>query len=168
MVFSPASLDKVAKAVDVILKSCAAIVGGAWALNRYFTSRTDELQLRVESDVQAISAGSFKESPDLGMLMGRLDIVNTSRSLIPVFEQRLVVDEVYPTPDGIEEVSLYAWPQSGLHPGGPIEPGSWSAINFSHSIPASTLAVRIYLEIYIEGALRWTWHKTFKVQLDKR
>ena len=166
LVLAPSGLDKMGKVVDVVLKSTAAIIGGAWALNRYFTTRTDELQLRVDSDVQAISAGSFKETADLGMLIARLDIVNTGKALLPEFEQRIIVNDVRPTTEGIKSDTLYTWPEKGLHPGGPIEPGSWSAINFAHTIPASTLAVQVYLEIYMNDSLNWTWHKTFRLEVQ--
>lgn len=163
LVFTSATIEQIGGIVDISLKVIASIVGGAWALNRYFMARTDELQLRIDADVQAIPAGSFKETPDLSLLIARLDIVNTGKTLMPTFEHRLLINGVFPARDGVKEVALYRWPEMGLHLGGPIEPGSWSAINISHSIPGSTLAVRVYVEIYLMSVLRWTWHKTLRL-----
>lgn len=156
------TLDQLAKGADLAIKCVAAVVGSAWALNRYFTGRVDEFQIRVDASVDVVAAGAFTESPDLGLLITRLDIVNTGKVLLPEFGQVVVVDEVFPSQEGVKSMPIFRWPISGLHPGPPIEPGSWSAINFACPIKASTAAVRIYLEVYVAAELRWTWHKTFK------
>jgi len=163
LILSPARIDDIGKAVDITLKSVAVILGGAWALNRYFTLRTDELQIRVDADIQAIPAGSFKEAQNFGLLNVHLNIVNTGKSLIPQFGQRLIIRNVYPTPEREFYDQLYDWPEAGLglHQTCSIEPGSWSAVNISRPISTSTLAVNVYLEIYIGEARKWTWHKTF-------
>jgi hypothetical protein len=76
------SLEDLASVVDIAFKAAAGIVGTAWALNRHFTSRADGLQIRVDANVDSVPAGLFKETPDLGLLVARLDVVNTGRTLL--------------------------------------------------------------------------------------
>jgi hypothetical protein len=158
------TLDQLTKISDVFLKATASVVAAAWALNRYFTARVDELKLSINSDVSVVPAGGFGDTPELGLLIVRLEVVNTGNSLVPDFDQFLVADEIYPTRDGVGERTLWRWPETGLHSGGLIEPGSWSAINTVHCISASTRVVRLYLEIHMDEAPKWSWHKTFKIE----
>ena len=163
-----ATIDLLAKGVDILLKVVGSVVAAAWALNRYFILRTDDLQLRVDAAVDIGKAGSFEATPGLGLLLVRLDIVNTGKALVPPFHQCLVVDEIYPDYRGLAEKRLSRWPEIGLHPGGSIEPGSWSAINFTLPIAESARVVRILLEIYIDNQLEWTWHRNFPVECSSR
>jgi hypothetical protein len=59
---------------------------------------------------------------------------------------------------------LFRWPAEGLHPGGPIEPGSWVAINSEQAIPKDVHAVRIYLEVHFRDGMRWNWHRSFALK----
>jgi len=157
-------LDKLSKFVDAIFKAMAILLGMIWTLNRYYIGRADTTRLRVDSDVSAIpfSEADLK-GPELALLIFRLDIVNTGAVLIPTYQQRLEIESVRPSDKGIVHTPLYRWPDTGKHPGGPIEPNSWAAINDSISIPASVRAVRFYLEIELPQENKWTWHKTFCV-----
>jgi hypothetical protein len=158
------SLEKLASIVDVVFKVAAGIIGTAWVLNRHFMSRVDGLQIRIDADVNSVPAGQFKETPDLGLLIARLDVVNTGKTLLAHMEQFLVLTEVYPSEEGVKERTLLRWPAQGTHPVGPIEPGSWSATNFAHPISSSTAAVCLYTELHVAGKPAWTWHKTFKLE----
>jgi len=152
--------------VDAVFKTVAISVGCVWALNRYFVSRTDVVQLRVDSDISVVRATEFKSNKH-SLLIYRLDVVNTGKSLIPAYSQCLEIESVSPSPEGINYQSLYRWPLEGLHEGGPIEPNSWSAINDATSVPADVKAVRFYLEIHLSKDNVWTWHKTFDISKGK-
>ena len=110
-----------------------------------------------------VLGGLFKETPSLGLLIARLDVVNTGKTLLSQMDQFLLLTEVSPAEHGVKERTLLRWPAQGTHPVGPIEPGSWSAINFAHPISSSTVAIRLYTELQVEGKAAWTWHKTFKL-----
>lgn len=158
------SLENLTSIVDLTLKVVAGIIGAAWALNRYFTTRVDALQIRVDADVDAVPAGNFKEAPGLGLLIARLDVVNTGKTLLKRMDQFLILTELCPSEEGVKERILLRWPVQGTHPVGPIEPGSWSATNFAQPISSTTVAIRLYTELHIEGRPAWTWHKTFKLE----
>jgi hypothetical protein len=159
----PQALDKLSKFVDAVFKSMAVLLGMIWTLNRYYIGRTDITRLRVDADVSTVSYADTSPNSDLSLLIFRLDIVNTSAVLIPPYQQSLEIESVVPSANGTVYRSLYRWPDSGKHPGGPIEPNSWSAINDAISIPSNVKAVRIYIEIELSQEDKWTWHKTFDV-----
>jgi hypothetical protein len=154
-----ASVSDMAQFVDAVFKAVALFVGALWTLNRYFVSRTDAMQLRVDADVGAVR----DETSGRALLIYRLDVVNTGNALLPTSMQWLQVDAVTPSNNGVRHDELYRWPSEGSHPAGPIEPGSWSAINNAISVPKDVKAVRFYLDIEISPENRWTWHKTFSV-----
>jgi len=157
-------IDTLATFVDAVFKTVALLVGAIWALNRYFAQRTDVTQIRVDSDVDIIRNNEFGgDSSDLALLVYRLDVVNTGSTLIPDYNQFLEIDAVSPSKEGTRYECLYRWPSIGLHAGGPIEPGSWAAINDAIPVPADVRAVRLYLEIQLSKDNIWTWHKTFDV-----
>jgi hypothetical protein len=157
-------VDTLATVIDATLKTLAIIVGAIWSLNRYFIGRTDVIQLRVDSDVSIIrDTQSGGENSDLALLVYRLDVVNTGKVVIPSYDQYLNIDAVTPSPQGVQYEPLYRWPSAGMHSGGHIEPGSWSAINDAISVPANLSAVRLYLEVQPPEESNWTWHKTFDV-----
>lgn len=159
-------LEALSRFVDAVTKCLAVLIGTVWALNRYFTSRTDVVQLRVDAGIDTIRSNAFSNSQPVtsGLLAFRLDIVNTGKSLIAPFHQLLEVHAVQPSETGgIEYVEIARWPAEGLHPGGPIEPGSWSALNSEIPIRDDVKAVRLYLELHLEEDRRWTWHKTFGI-----
>jgi hypothetical protein len=163
------SIGTLATFVDVVFKTVALIAGCLWALNRYFVGRTDVMQLRVETDVRTVHADEFMNNENsLALLIFRLDVVNTGKSLIPAYSQYLQVESVVPSSEGINYQLLHRWPTVGLHGGNPIEPNSWSAINNAISIPSDVKAVRFYLEIQLSENNVWTWHKTFDVSKGNR
>lgn len=157
-------VDTLATFVDAVFKTVAIVVGTLWTLNRYFVARTDVSKFRVDHDVSVIRDTKFRANKSaLALLIYRLDLVNTGNSLILPYQQFLEIDSVSPSKDGVKYQPLYRWPQIGTHPGGPIEPNSWSAINDAISIPSDVKAVRLYLEIQLSKENTWTWHKTFDV-----
>ena len=161
--FRLTELDKLSKFVDAVFKSMAVLLGMIWTLNRYYVGRADITQLRVDADVSTVSYSNNSSISDLSLLIFRLDVVNTSAVLIPPYQQSLEIDSVEPCANGTVYRPLYRWPDSGKHPGGPIEPSSWSAINNALSIPANVKAVRVYIEIELSPENTWTWHKMFDV-----
>lgn len=168
LIYGLTDVDTLATFVDAVFKTVALFVGAIWALNRYFTERTDVTQLRVDSDVSIIRDKEFEgDDCNLALLIYRLDVVNTGTSLIPDYNQYLEIDAVHPSAEGIQYKHLSRWPPIGLHPGGPIEPDSWSAINDAISIPADVKAVRLYLELQLSENNTWTWHKTFDFSTRK-
>jgi hypothetical protein len=157
-------VDTLATFVDAVFKTVAILVGTIWTLNRYFVARTDISRFRVDHDVSIIRGTKFKVNKSaLALLIYRLDLVNTGSTIILPYEQFLEIDAVTPTRNNVQYQPLYRWPQVGTHPGGPIEPNSWSAINDAISIPSDVKAVRLYLEIQLSKGSVWTWHKTFDV-----
>jgi hypothetical protein len=158
-------LDKLSKFVDAVFKAMAILLGMIWTLNRYYIGRVDEIRLRVDSDVSTVRySETDSRNSDLALLIFRLDVVNIGTALIPAYQQSLEINSVTPSDKGTVYSPLYRWPDSGKHPGGPIEPNAgWSAINDAISIPASTRAVRIYIEFELSHESTWTWHKTFDI-----
>jgi hypothetical protein len=151
-----ASLDAAAKIVDASFKIAAVVVGTAWALNRYFTARTDVLQLRVEPVVEIMSG-----SDNVWLFVCRLDIVNTGKSLTPAFTAVLELLSVGVGAGEVSYQSFHRWPDQEAHPVGPIEPGSWSAVSIAVVLPRDTRVVQTYLELHFETGNVWTWHRHF-------
>ena len=157
-------VETLATFVDAVFKTVAILVGALWALNRYFISRVDIPQLRVETDVSLIPTSEFKgNETEYGLLVYRLDITNTGNTLIAPYHQYLIVHALSPSSEGVKYEQLYRWPDEGVHPGGPIEPKSWAAINDEVSVLSTVRAVHMYLELQLEGSNTWTWHKTFNI-----
>lgn len=162
-------LDRLASFVDATFKTVALLIATVWALNRYYTTRTDASQLRVDSEVTCIPTSCFRGvSKNRSLLIYRLDIVNTGKTLIGPFRQFVEVQTANPTDTSVEYTTIGRWPQEGMHPGGPIEPGSWSAINNAMSIPASLQAVRIFIGMDLDSEGSWTWHKTFDISKQQQ
>lgn len=157
-------INSLATFVDTVFKTIAILAGAVWALNRYYTGRVDATQLKVEHDISFIPARRLAYTiHNESLLVYRLDVTNTSTSLIAPYQQFLEIESLFPSSEGIEYKTIYRWPPSGLHPGGPIEPGSWSAINNVVSIPENVQAIRLYLELQFSDGNAWNWHKTFDV-----
>ena len=156
-------LDYLATFVDAVVKSVAVTIGALWALNRYFVSRIDVPQLRVDADISVIPSNKFGNQAELSLLIYRLDIVNTGKALIPSLDQFLEIEGVFPSSDGIQYSPLYRWPSTETHPTSPIEPGSWNAINDAVAIPRNIQAVRFYLDLQLNKRSFWSWHKTFDI-----
>jgi hypothetical protein len=150
------SLEATAKAIDASFKIAAVIVGTAWALNRYFTARTDVLQLKVEPVVEIMSGGENDR-----LFVCRLDIVNTGRALTPAFTEVLELQSVGVDGGNVTYQPFYRWPIRDTHPAGPVEPGSWSAISIAVVLPRETRVVQIYLELQFDTNDVWTWHRHF-------
>lgn len=154
-----ASLAELAMFVDASLKTSVALVGCIWALNRFFVQRTDIPQIRVDADVNVVRF----DSEDKALLVFRLDLINTGKTLVPGYRQFIEVQSVEPGDGGPAIETLYRWPSEGTHKGGPIEPGSWAAINDQLCCRHEICAARIYLEVRLPSEITWTWHKTFDV-----
>jgi hypothetical protein len=157
VVLKGTTVEVAAKVVDAIFKIAAVVVGGAWTLNRYFTARTDELQLCVDAVVDFVSPDSEGD----GMFICRLDVVNTGKALTPAFGEFIAIESATVDHNDVVYKPLMRWPDRGFHPSGPIEPGSWSALSFAIPLMRSTKVVRIYLELHFEGGKAWNWHRHF-------
>jgi len=158
------NLNDLATFADAVVKTVAVIVGALWVLNRHYTNRVDVPQLRVDAEVSAIPPPKFSNQvANHSLLIYRLDIVNTGKTLIPPMEQYLEVHGVIPSSDGVEYVPLSRWPLTGTHPPGQIEPNSWNAINDAIAIPSNIQAVRFFIDLQLNGKGFYSWHKTFDI-----
>jgi hypothetical protein len=155
------SVDTVGKVVDAVVKATALVVGGVWALNRYFTQRTDVLQLRVDPLVEFVA--DTATGSDLVMLC-RLDTVNTGKSLTSPYDVSLLIEGAVPASNPTAYVRIDRWPTTGSHRSGPIEPGSWGAVSMATRVPKTTKFVRVFLELKFDANATWTWHRHFVVK----
>ncbi len=146
---------------DIITKISATTLAGLWALNRYYVYRTDAPQLRVDAVIDSAAAETFGVTARAGLLTYRLDLVNTGRTLLSGYAQRLTVTAVEISGDDLVEHVLHTWPNEGHHPVPDIEPGSWSAVNAAIPLPDGTAAVRLLLDVVKAGSAGWTWHRTW-------
>lgn len=153
-----------AAAVQAVVAALAVLIGACWALNRYLVTRVDAVQLRVDAIVDCVPAGAF-DGTDRGLLLVRVDIVNSGKVLIRDLAHVLHVQTVRPGVGDALQDHLLRVPKTGELRRGRIEPGSWSAINFSHPIGPEVRAVWLYLEMET-GARKWTWHRTFRLPLE--
>jgi hypothetical protein len=135
------------------------MIGTLWAVNRYFAERTDAPQFRVDCDISMIHGDSRNEP---GLLIFRLDLVNTGKTQIGKYKYYIEIDVAKRNKTGVELQPLYRWPKEGSREGGPIEPGSWAAVNDAVACSSSVKAVRVFLAVALEQD-QWTWHKTFDV-----
>jgi len=158
IVYTGGDLDDLSQLVDSAFKVAAVIVGTSWALNRYFTARTDVLQLRVEPTVDTVG------QPAERLLVCRLDIVNTGRSLTPTFREWLEIEAASRNAEAVTYMPIFRWPEQGDHRTAPIEPGSWSAISIAVPLPLEVNVVRIYLELDFADGTGWTWHRHFTTE----
>ncbi|HEV2274990.1 MAG TPA: hypothetical protein VGR96_12540 [Acidobacteriaceae bacterium] len=153
------TLDQLSKAVDSILKGLAILLGALWSLNRYFTTRTDYPQLRVDMAVNFVPSTAFGKDSLYGLLSYRLDIVNTGKTLLPVTGYCVELANVILSQEAVAYEKFHRWPESGMHSANPIEPGSWGAISEAVACPKDVLAVNLYLDVELEGKRHWTWHR---------
>jgi len=151
---------------DIALKVAALLVGGLWALNRYFVQRTDAIQIRVDPSVNylRLPTQDSEERTSPGLLIYRLEVVNTGKSFIPAYKQFVQLSAVRLHEHGLSLEPLHRWPEIGFHEGGPIEPGSWSAIDDAISVSQDLVAMQLYLEVHLSGGQVWTWHRTWALQ----
>jgi hypothetical protein len=155
--------EEAAAAVQAVVAALAVVIGACWALNRHFVWRADATQLRVDATVDCVPAGEFG-STGRGLLLVRLDLVNTGKVLIRELRHTLEVQTVRPGVSASIQEHLLRVPGDG-EAGARIEPGSWAAINFAHPIGPEVRVVWLFLEMRIEKR-RWTWHQTFRLPLD--
>lgn len=52
--YSSINIDTLPKFVDSVFKTVAVLVAAVWSLNRYYASRADVNQLRVDADVTVV------------------------------------------------------------------------------------------------------------------
>ena len=169
LILKVSSVSALSSFVDAVFKVVAVIVAAIWTLNRYYVGRVDVSQLRVDAEVSVISASEFEgNSLGLSLLIYRIEVVNTGKSLIPRSSQFLEIESVIPTITGSVYEPIFRWPSDGLHPAGPIEPASWAAINNSIPIPKQVKAIRLFLEVHLPDDNLWTWHKTFDISRGVR
>jgi hypothetical protein len=154
--------------VDAVFKTVAILVSSIWALNRYFVTRADAPQIRIDTEINLIPASEFEDTiSNNGLLIYRLDVVNTGKTLIAPEGQFLEISAVAPAGNEVEYPILDRWPPEGFNPGRSIEPGSWSAINDAMIVPSTVKAVRFYLEIRLSEGRSWSWHKTFDLTKER-
>lgn len=156
VVTTDVTIDTAAKSVDAMFKIAAVVGGTAWSLNRYFTARTDELQLRVDAATDFVTSGS-----DAPIFVCRLDIYNTGKALTSGFREFVVIESAISEGEVIVYHPISRWPDSDLHRAAPIEPGSWSALSFAVPLRSRVPVVRVYLELQFDGGKLWTWHRHF-------
>ncbi len=156
VLISGATVDKVTKLVDVAFKVAAVIVASCWALNRYFTARTDALQLRIDPTVE------FVDDPEMQhLLICRLDVVNTGRALLPSFQETLKLQSVRIEGAELTYDPFFNWPEAGFHSAGSIEPGSSSAVSVAVPLARKVRVVQAYLELRFADGSAYTWHRHF-------
>jgi hypothetical protein len=157
------TLETLSKATDSLLKGLAIMIGALWTLNRYFATRTDYPQLKVEMATDLIPSDLLGKNQDQGIFTYRLDVVNTGKVLLPVTGYRVELANVFINNGSIVFEHLHQWPAEGMHQGSPIEPGSWGAISNAIVCPKDVQAIRVFLEIELEGKAQWTWHRITSV-----
>jgi hypothetical protein len=158
------NLEQLSRGVDIVVKVMAVLGGGSWALNRYYMSRSDVPQLKIESALDLVEGHEFSPPSESDLLLYRLDIVNTGKTVIPSFQQAIIFEAVFPGGTEARYEEIHRWPEHGMHLSGEVEPGSWSAVNSALPISASVVAIRIFIDLVLEGGSRWTWHRTFRVR----
>ena len=162
---TPATLDQANMYVDSVVKVLAIVVGAAWTLNRFFASRTDALQLRVEPQAALVPPEDKLAKDGDALLLYRIDVVNTGRVLfhdywIEVEIASVEVDAARHSP------AYYVLDEIPRHLGGPIEPGSWAAVSGAAVVDADLRAVRLAARIETESGQSWTWHQSVPVGAD--
>lgn len=160
--FDLMNLDSLTKVIDAGFKAAVVIGSSIWALNRYYVLRTDVPQLAVDSEVRLVEFADQKGA----LLLLWLDLRNTGRILIKDYEHFVEVHSLEITDESVMEAMLYRWPESGAHRGGPIEPGSWTAINDQFRCPDSVRVVRVFLAVRSKAGYQWTWHRSFDVSKE--
>ena len=70
--------------------------------------------------------------PTAELLIARLDVVNTSATLIPYLEQHVVVEAVRLAGSALQYESIYQWPDEGFEKSGRLEPSSWPPSTSKH------------------------------------
>jgi len=126
-------------------QSNSLLVGAIWVLNRFYSTREDASHIRVDADVSSIPSTRFQGlSSGYSLLIYRVDIINTGKILIEPFQHLIEIHEATIAEGAVTYTTIYRWPESGTHWGGPIEPNSWSAVNDAIAIPNSVQAVGMF------------------------
>jgi hypothetical protein len=161
--------DVLSTFLDLLIKAGAMIGAVAWGLNRYFMGRTDIPQLRVEPFLSTIPPERFpRKSSACSLLLYRLDIMNTGKTLITPKGEFVEIHAIVPEAGGdFKAEPLYRWPREGYREGNPIEPGSWSAISDMVALSRDIQAIRLYVEIAITDESKWTWHRIFDLYPER-
>lgn len=152
------SLKDVATFVDATLKLTAALVGSAWAANRFVTLRTDAPQLRVEGDVSRVPPEQLNSSDGRSLLLCHVRAENTGSTLIAGYDWSLQVHALRSSDDArlLTQVKEHQLP--------PIEPRSWAAIDLPMSAPPDVVVIRLVVQVRkSQGVLAWSWQKTYCV-----
>jgi len=151
------TLTNAKDAADVGIKTIGLLAGAVWALNRHLVTRADAKHLRVDAVVQVLPTSD----PTAALLIARLDVVNTSATLIPYLEQRVVVEAVRLADSALQYDSIYQWPDEGFEKSGRLEPSSWAALNFEAPVSSAADAVIVNLYVQLPDKTAWSWVRTF-------
>jgi hypothetical protein len=161
--FTSVSLNQANLYVDSAVKIIATLAAAAWALNRYFTNRIDEPQLRIDPQIDVAAADASKPSSSNGLLLCRLEIVNTGQVLFNNYTYTVQIDSVKLQSDG----TVAYKPIKGYYErnGKEIEPGSWAAYSQAMALEQHARAIVVSLEISLKATneIYYSWHKLFKV-----
>jgi hypothetical protein len=156
------TLDLLSKATDGLLKALAIVVGTLWSLNRYFTTRTDYPQLRVEVIIDSLPSTVFGSEYLHGLLSYRLDIINTGKVLLNVTGYRVRISNVILSKDEVLYEPLHEWHETKA-PSALIEPGSWGGVSRAITCPNDVRAIMLFLEVELAIGGPWTWHRILSV-----
>jgi hypothetical protein len=166
LVSDVAMVDPLAKMIDSVVKTLAVLIGSAWALNRYFVSRADDVQIQIAADVAKVSAAALGSDSDYDLLTFRFDIINSGKTLVQVKGVALTVQRVWlsvETPVRAQTGTLFRWPEQGFHPGTLVEPGSWMAISDSRPVVSTAGVLRVVLDVVLENDTKVCWHRMVDV-----
>jgi hypothetical protein len=159
--FTAIDVDEAQSYVDILVKLVALVVGGAWAINRYLTSRTDAPHLRLSSRAELVETGTTANS-EKALLLYRIEVVNTGRVLVSDYSIEVEVASVEVS-EAAMEPEYYVLAEVPPHHGGPIEPGSWAAVSGTVLAPSDLAAVRLAATIVSLAGESWTWHELVAV-----
>ena len=152
---SAVSLADANRTIDPVIKLLALVVGASWALNRFFVNRTDAQHVRIECAVDSVRGSAAEARPSL--LLYRIEVVNTGKVLLNDYTIEVKVESVSVSASG-PSAHYELLDHVDQHPGGAIEPGSWSAVSKAAVIPVNVQAVRIWVEVLSQSGPSWTWH----------
>jgi hypothetical protein len=155
------TLEDASTFVDAVVKIMVAVVGTGWALNRYFTTRTDETHLRFEATAELVVEPETGSDPSY-LLIYRVELYNPAHVLFDEYDIELELTRV-----GVNEHREPDYEVIGRlarHPGNPIEPGSWSAISDVIVLRHDVRVVRMFVAVYRKSGNSWTWHRLLRVQ----
>ena len=159
--FTAVDVDEAQSYVDILVKLVALVVGGAWAIDRYLTARTDSPHLRLSSRAELVERGTTANS-EKALLLYRIEVVNTGRVLVSDYSIEVEVASVEVS-EAAMEPEYYVLAEVPPRHGGPIEPGSWAAVSGTVLAPSDLAAVRLAATIVSLAGESWTWHELVAV-----